>query len=309
MNRIERLVAILLLLQEKPYTSEQIARRFEISRRTVLRDVQALSEMGVPVIAREGPGGGYSLMEDYRIEPLPLTSNEAFLLLLALYGIEQLSDLPFRQELNSLTSKVRALLPQAELERAQDLLANVDVAGQEAGHRAPFLEALLRATDEEQWVQITYRSNERLSVQHVLPRRVYTQDGYWYCRAYSAERGEERTYRADRILGLEPPREDFVPPLPMAGVPYDHPSHPQVVAHLTPRGVTLVESNRYLGRFIRHDPDQGGQLVFRCPPRELDWFAHYFAGLGAEIEVVKPPELRERLQELGQKLVGTYKKR
>jgi predicted DNA-binding transcriptional regulator YafY len=309
MNRIDRLLAILLSLQDKPQTSEQLARRFEISRRTVLRDMQALSEMGVPVIAREGPGGGYALMEDYRIEPLPLTGNEAFLLLLALYGIEQLSDLPFRQELNSLTAKVRALLPQAEIARAQGLLANVEIGGSEAENRAPFLAALLQATEGEQWVRVTYRSSAQLSVQHVLPQRVYTQEGYWYCRAYSAERGEERTYRADRILDLRPPADDFVPPALAARIPYDHPSHPQVIARLSPRGVAMVESNRDLRRHVRHDSEQGGELIFRCPPHELNWFAHYFAGLGAEVEVMEPPELRERLQQLGHELAERYAKR
>src|SRR5512147_618357 len=113
MNHIERLAAILLLLQEHPHTSEEIARRFEISRRTVLRDVQALSEMGVPVIAREGPGGGYTLPADYHTQPLPLTRNEAFLLLLSLAAVERLSDLPFKHELASLQVKLRAVLPQS----------------------------------------------------------------------------------------------------------------------------------------------------------------------------------------------------
>src|SRR5512143_3452133 len=122
MNRIERLAAILLLLQERPHTSEEIARRFEVSRRTVLRDVQALSEMGVPVIAREGPGGGYSLPADYHTGPLPLTGSEAFLLLLALSAIEHLSDLPFREERATLMAKLRALLPGGTLPGAEGLL-------------------------------------------------------------------------------------------------------------------------------------------------------------------------------------------
>ena len=63
MNRTERLTAIILLLQERPRTAEQIARAFEVSRRTILRDMQALSEIGVPLIAREGAGGGYALPE------------------------------------------------------------------------------------------------------------------------------------------------------------------------------------------------------------------------------------------------------
>src|SRR5512142_740584 len=127
MNHIERLAATLLLLQERPHTSEAIAGRFEISRRTVLRDVQALSEMGVPVIAREGPGGGYTLPADYRTQPLPLTRNEAFLLLLALAAVELLSDLPFKREMASLMTKLRAMLPQSELSSAEGLLSTVGV--------------------------------------------------------------------------------------------------------------------------------------------------------------------------------------
>ena len=95
MNRVDRLTAILLLLQERPRTSEEIARRFEVSKRTVLRDVQALSEMGVPVIARDGAGGGYSLPDDYHTPPLPLSAHEIFLLLLALGSLNALSDAPY----------------------------------------------------------------------------------------------------------------------------------------------------------------------------------------------------------------------
>ena len=75
MNKVERLTATLLLLQARPHTSVEIAGRFEVSKRTVLRDVQALCEMGVPVVAREGAGGGYSLPEDYGLAPLPLSTR------------------------------------------------------------------------------------------------------------------------------------------------------------------------------------------------------------------------------------------
>src|SRR5512140_1002845 len=109
MNRIERMTAILLYLQEKARTSEDIARHFEVSRRTVLRDVQALSEMGVPVIAREGAGGGYSLPEDYSLDPLALTAHEAFLLLMSLRALIRLADSPFARERASLTAKLRSL--------------------------------------------------------------------------------------------------------------------------------------------------------------------------------------------------------
>ena len=72
MNRIERLTGILLLLQERPRTSQDIADHFEVSRRTILRDVQARFEMGVPVIAGEAWAAA-TPPDDYRLTPLPLT--------------------------------------------------------------------------------------------------------------------------------------------------------------------------------------------------------------------------------------------
>jgi predicted DNA-binding transcriptional regulator YafY len=308
MNRIERLAAILLFLQERAWTSEAIARRFEISRRTVLRDVQALSEMGVPVIAREGPGGGYTLPADYRTQPLPLTRSEVFLLLLSLNAVENLSDLPFKHEMVSLLTKLRALLPQGELTGAEGLLTTVGVEVPARDQRAPFLEELLRAAQSGTWRKVTYQSSGRISTQHLLPRQIYTQAGLWYCRALSAERGEERTYRVDRVQEIDLPGPDFAPGPMREAMPYDHESHPEIHARLTARGADQIESEPHAGRYVSRQPGQAGELVLRCPPGELDWYARLFASLGAEVEVLAPPELRQKMFDLGKNLVERYGK-
>jgi predicted DNA-binding transcriptional regulator YafY len=306
MNRIERLTAILLLLQEKPYTSLEIAHHFEISKRTVLRDIQALSEMGVPVVAQPGAGGGYSLPDGYLLAPLPLTLHEAFLLRLALRTITRLPELPFLPERSSLLAKLEALLPQPAPPDLEQLLAVTDLPAPERGQAGPFLEPLLLAAQQQQWVEVSYQSTERLSTQHLLPHRLRLQNGYWYCFAYALEHQAERTYRVDRIRALTPanlPLQATATPEPR---PYAHPSHPEVVVKLTARGVSYVESEPHLGPQLQRYPDQTGFLAFRCPPSELDWFARYFAGLGSEAEVCAPPELRQRLQQLGQKLAEQY---
>ncbi|HEY0069490.1 MAG TPA: WYL domain-containing protein [Chloroflexia bacterium] len=307
MNRIERLTAILLLLQEKPRTSSEIAHYFEVSKRTVLRDVQALCEMGVPVVSRDGAGGGYSLPSSYRLTPLPLTSNEAFLLLLALGFINRLADTPFREERASLAAKLQAILPQAQRPEVERMLATVAVDVPERAQRSPFIEALMSAAREERWVLVTYRSAARLSSLHLLPRQITTQNGYWYCRAYTFEHEEERTYRVDRIQGVSPAEERFKDMQTPEPKPYSHKSHPEVRVTLTARGVAYVESEPHLGQHIQRHADGTGHLAFRCPPTELDYYARYFAGLGAEAQVHGPQELRELLYELGGKLVEQYR--
>jgi predicted DNA-binding transcriptional regulator YafY len=305
MNRIERLTAILLLLHEQPRTSAEIARRFEVSRRTVLRDVQALCEMGVPVVAQEGAGGGYSLPPGYRPAPLPLTAPEAFLLLLALSAITRLSDAPFAPERASLQAKLWALLPQQHLPHVEQLLETVavDVPARAA---APALEPLLAAAQAESWVRVTYQGAERRSIQHLLPRQISAQNGFWYCRAYAYEHGEERTYRVDRVLDIAPAGEPFQHLRAPAPLPYDHETHPLVLATLTARGVAAAESEPHIGQRIERRPDGSGRLAFRCPPAELPYFARFFAGLGADAHVSAPPELRERLLALGRALLAHY---
>jgi predicted DNA-binding transcriptional regulator YafY len=307
-NRIERLTAILLLLQDKPRTSEEIARHFEVSKRTIIRDVQALSETGVPVIAREGAGGGYSLPEDYRLPPLPLTSREAFLLLLALSSITQLNDAPFAQERASLLAKLRASLPAHQQGDVAHMLSAVSVGVPEREQRAPFLDALLQAVQGKQWVQIEYHSAERHSTQHVYPRGIFTANGLWYLDAFSHEHEEQRRYRVDRIQQVRPVETfaNLEPPEPVA---YDHESHPQVVVELTPRGVAMLETEPHLANHTARRDDGSGQVCFRCPPHELAYFARYFAGLGGEAIVLEPAELRQQVHNLGEWLMRHHAER
>jgi predicted DNA-binding transcriptional regulator YafY len=307
MNRVERLTAILLLLQDakRPRTSEEIALHFEVSKRTIIRDVQALSEMGVPIIAREGAGGGYSLPGDYRLPPLPLTSREAFLLLLALSSINKLSDAPFAQERASLMGKLRAVLPAHQHDDVERLLSAVSVDVPEREQRAPFLDVLLQAAQRKQWVQIEYQSAGRRSMQRVFPRRIFTENGLWYLDAYSHEHEEDRRYRADRIqhVALVEGGLNFAPPDPIS---YNDESHPQVVVELTSYGVALLDTEPHLaGQTVRRE-DGSGQLCFRCPPSELAYYARYFAGLGGQAIVHEPAELRQQIYDLGEWLANQH---
>jgi predicted DNA-binding transcriptional regulator YafY len=83
-NRIDRLTGIILALQGGRKPAAVLAERFEVSRRTILRDIDALSQIGIPIIALPGPGGGYSLAEGYHLPPLNISPAEATLVILGL---------------------------------------------------------------------------------------------------------------------------------------------------------------------------------------------------------------------------------
>ncbi len=309
MNRIERLTAIVLLLQEKPRTATAIARHFEVSKRTILRDVQALSEMGIPVIAREGVGGGYALPGDYYLAPLPLSLQESFLLHLALRSLTGLAALPFEPALASLLVKLRSVLPKAQFASIEPMLERVAVDIPHRLQPAPFLDDVMAAMQAQRWLEVTYQSAERLSTQQLLPQQLSTQNGFWYCRAYSQTHQTERIYRVDRIRALVWLDNALPIPAQPPSVPYAHEAHPQIVALLTAQGVAYVESEPHLGQSIQRHADGTGSLTFRCPPTELKWYTRYFASLGDEVLVHAPEQLRQQIHQLAQKLIKLYPQR
>lgn len=306
MNRIDRLTAILLYLQGGKRTAGEIAAQFEVSRRTVLRDIGALSEMGIPIGAELGATGGYTLPPDYSLPPLALTLNEALLLRLALSSLAGLVDTPHKRERDSLLAKVQTLLPRgrrADLERLEPALS---LDTHTRPYPTPFLDRLLGSAHEGRWVATVYRSERGESAQTLLPARPRTTEGLWYCEAYSHERGETRVYRVDRFLDVQPAA--VAPPLATLPPPiaHLHPSFPEVRIALTARGVLRLEREPYLSKHVQRADTGAGLLALRLRPAEYNWLIGILAPLGGEARVLAPEALRARLRELAQELLDLY---
>ncbi|MGJ8672497.1 helix-turn-helix transcriptional regulator [Rubritalea sp.] len=120
MNRVDRLVAIILLLQSKrQITAEAIAQYFEVSVRTIYRDVTALGEAGVPVIAEAGRG--YSLMQGYHLPPVMFSQQEAMAIATASVLVQGITDPSVVASMQSAVLKIQAVLPQQQLESLEKL--------------------------------------------------------------------------------------------------------------------------------------------------------------------------------------------
>ena len=307
MNRIDRLTAIILLLQGGKRTAGEIAHRFEVSKRTVFRDIEALCEMGIPIATEAGIHGGYELMPDYSLAPLQLTSRETLLLRLALSSVSQLADTPFKQERESLLAKIHALIPMQYHQDTEELLQTVQLDVPARNYTTPFSEQLIESAHKEQWLNVSYRSEQGSSQQTILPHRLYSAGGFWYCEAYSHERQEQRTYRVDRFVSMsviqapEQHRENNDPSLP-----YGHFSHPEVRIRFTARGVLIMERDPHLGGQLQPLGEDGGLLCFRCPPTEYAWLIHTMLSLGPDAEILAPDELRTLVRKAALDIANRY---
>ncbi|GCE20753.1 helix-turn-helix transcriptional regulator [Dictyobacter kobayashii] len=305
MNRIDRLTAILLLLQGGKRSASEIAQHFEVSRRTIQRDIDALCEMGIPIAADLGASGGYTLPADYSLPPLALTLHEALLLRLALSGLSQLGETPFKQERETLLAKVQTLLPRRESEHLEQFTQTLSLDVPSRPYATPFLDYLLASANKEQWVAVEYRSEKGASQQTLLPQHLRTSAGLWYCEAYSLERQETRVYRVDRFLAVravpEPPQVERPVSSPIRHV---HPSFPEVRIHLTARGVMKLERVPHLASCLQHKEDGEALLSLHLRLADYNWLVGILLGLGTDAKVLAPAELRVRVQQAAEKIAA-----
>jgi predicted DNA-binding transcriptional regulator YafY len=300
-NRTDRLTGILLALRGGRLTAAQLAARFEVSRRTILRDLDALCQIGVPVVAAPGAGGGFELADGFWLPPLHLTSDETTILLLALGALGAPERSPFGEARRTVEEKLRAALRPEIAREAEEALQTLTVTQSDVNVPEEHLRVLRNAVRRSIWVRVAYRSVRRRA-EHVLqPRRLYLSDGRWYCVAVSLEAREERVFRLDRMESIEP-----VSPPPGAngalraarnGVPYHDPANPEVVVRLTETGLLRAEVEPQFAQVAVEMTAGEWEARFHCPPSELPYYARVVIALGSEAVALAPPELRAMVRD------------
>jgi predicted DNA-binding transcriptional regulator YafY len=204
-SRTARLLELLVRVQTKPrFTAQELADEFGVSRRTMLRDLHALSGMGVPLRSTPGPGGGYSLPRGGRRLSSSLTVDEARALIVSYEAFLRYPDSPFSAQSLSAVTKLRAALPSevvAELDRLRRHVAVVEPVRE---YEAPLLGELLRASLDEAHIKVAYDSiKSGVSERVIFPCGLYASQGFWYCACFDHKREAYVSLRADRFFSAE----------------------------------------------------------------------------------------------------------
>ena len=207
MNRIDRLTAILIQMQTKRIIkAEEIADRFEISLRTVYRDVKALMEAGVPIGSEAGKG--YFIVDGYHLPPVMFTQEEGSAMLFAGKLVEKMTDNSIRKEFDSALLKIKAVLNEAEKDHLENLHAHVEVKNMP--HDQPpfpndFLTTIQKAAVNKDVLKMEYASNysDELTTREVEPIGLFYYSNAWHLIAWCRLRSGYRDFRTDRIKTMK----------------------------------------------------------------------------------------------------------
>ncbi|GIF52822.1 putative DNA-binding transcriptional regulator YafY [Asanoa ferruginea] len=309
--RASRLVSLLLLLQNRGrLTAGQLAAELEVSTRTVYRDVDALHAAGIPLYGEAGHAGGYQLLDGYRTRLTGLTGPEAEAL--ALHGLPgPAAELGLTALVEATRLKLEASLPAALRERAQSAAQrfHLDASNWYAdGDQSPHLAAVAAAVWEQRRVTIHYRGWEREVERTVEPYGLVLKGGRWYVIAVRAGGTRPATYRVNQIMALAETGETFRRP-----ESFDLAKHWQgQVTEFRARLVTgeatirLSPAGRERWRVEKATPGDDGWVTAIIPIESIDHACGELLRLGAEVEVLDPPELRDRLADTAKKLAALY---
>jgi predicted DNA-binding transcriptional regulator YafY len=310
-SRSARLLELLIRVQTKPrFTARELAEEFGVSRRTMLRDLGALSEMGVPLRSTPGPGGGYSLPRGGRRLSPSLTVDEALGLIVSYEAFLRYSESPFSAQNLSAVTKLRAALPPDVVGELDGLRRHVAVLDHTRDYEAPLLGELFRAAVEGSHLKVVYDSVSGISERIIYPFGVFAYRGFWYCACHDYRRNKEVSLRADRFHSIEP-AEGFeqLPHIPLEDwINEDENSDGEMLklrAYVSEQGMKGFELTTLFGR-IEPDSGGGGVIDTKIPSSAIDFYAARLLSLGTDVRIDSPPEIIEAIREKIQAIAGLY---
>ncbi|MDM5232813.1 helix-turn-helix transcriptional regulator [Lysinibacillus pakistanensis] len=310
--KLERLLSIIiLLLNRRMVQAKELAERFEVSVRTIYRDIDAINAAGIPIVTYQGTNGGIGLSEGYRLDRNILTNDELATIVTALRSI---STSYSKEQHQRLVEKINSVvLPEHEEEfqhKTNRVLIDYSPWGGNKHLRAKLI-LLDEALDSCVLVNFTYSNAEgEVSQRNVEPHMLILKGRQWYLQAYCLEKEEFRLFKLKRMKGLRIDHEKtFIRRNPSnqehnEGKNKLKPSTPEVVFRFQDKARHLAEE--WFGIEELLPVEDGSWLVKKAYP-ENEWLYSFILSLGHHVEVLEPQHLRKIITSRAEKIAKVYK--
>lgn len=306
MNRIDRISAILIQLQSRRVVKAgDIADRFNISLRTVYRDIKTLEEAGIPLIGEAGVG--YSIMDGYRLPPVMFTREEATAFLTAEKFVEKLTDTSTMAQYQSAMYKVRAILKSHEKDALENLDGSIEVLKSHRQKRADnsdHIQTILDSIIYKKVICLDYFAahSQQDSKRDVEPIGVFYLDSFWHLIGYCRLRNDYRDFRLDRIKKLvvtdksyvnskHPTLKDYI----AKAVKEKHLE--QVVIRVDKDIHNYLDHQKYYSGFVS-EKNVGNKIEMTFLTISLEGFARWYMTFADHADIIQPDSLLQRIREI-----------
>ena len=308
LNRFDRIVAILIHLQSgRVVKAQELADRFQVSLRTIYRDIRSLETSGVPVTGEAGVG--YSLTEGYRLPPVMFTREEAGSFVAAEKLMQKFSDKTLSAYYESAMYKVRSVLRGQAKDRITALETQIWInAGPELfnEHAPDALNVMLESIAEKKQVALQYQSlhSEELIDRVIEPVGLFNENNYWYVMAFCHLRADYRQFRTDRILQIKRTNCPFTKQhghLDDYRQPDEAPAKTKVIIRVEKEIARYLTSGRKCYGFVS-EKIVGDKVDMTFMAADVhNGLSRWFLMFGDCAEIIEPESFRQRVSELLEK--------
>ena len=279
--KIDRLIGILsILLQEEKTTAPELAERFEVSRRTINRDIEDLCKAGIPIRTAQGTGGGISIMDGYRMDRTILTSKDMQVILAGLRSLDSVSGSSYYSQL---MEKIQA--GSSEFISGKDSVL-IDLSSWYRDSLAPKIEAIQDAIGDRHLISFRYYAPSGESERTVEPYYLVFRWSSWYLWGWCADRKGYRLFKLNRMDKVAETDKEFIcrnAPMPDLSTEKIFPFGPHC--------------------FTETDD---GRLLFTADYTDMENLVTWLMTFGAKAEVIEPAEARGIIRRNAEETLKIY---
>ena len=308
--KIDRLVSIIMILLEKERISAQeLAKMFEVSTRTIYRDIEAISMAGIPVLATSGSGGGIEIMKDYKVDKKIFSTDDLSALLM---GLSNISGMVRGSEVANALAKVKSFIP-SEKAKSIELKASqiyIDLTPWEGNVSVKnALEIIKKALQENRLLIFTYIDGHGSKTSRTVePYQLVFKSRAWYVQTFCRLKNDYRLFRLSRMTDLKILEETFTPR------EYQKPFLDfEETARSLQTDIKIRIHKSVLDRILDFCPyerlSQDGEEYYLAdyPFFDSDYYYDMLLSLGDKCEILEPAHVREKLKQKIKNLAKVYR--
>lgn len=308
--RIDRMLGIVvLLLNRDRISARQLAERFDVSVRTIYRDIEAINTAGIPIISYQGNRGGLGIMENYKLSRQVLTIEDMTSIISALKGVNAtLGDNDF----DTVAEKILALIPGDKISSLKKHFDEFTIDLSPWGFKQKFkdyIKIFQQVIPENRVVNFLYRNTRGETLCRTVEPMTLVFKGYaWYLFAYCRKRNDYRIFRLSRMDNIEVTEERFE----LKNLTYqnfmkssaEQSSYVNLKLKFSPE--VRIKAEEYFDENVVEYQQDGSLLVTVCFPED-EWVYSTILGFGEFVEVLEPFHIRKLIQEKMKKMLAVYK--
>ncbi|MGG4392175.1 hypothetical protein COK01_26825 [Priestia megaterium] len=311
MNKSERIIKLWLYINKKRnFTAGELADQFHVSIRTIHRDLEYLSELGVPLYSDQGRYGGFRLLNNTLLPPITFSEEEIASIMFTYEALKFFNETPYKAESTHVKEKLLQQLPSVTKDRIHSIENHVALLIPNRKKESPFLKEIFNSSIQKKGGLLSYEKNRKNELFKIIPIGIYAFNGFWYFVAWDFELDGYKIFRSDRVVdyqvddNIKQPKGLYTLTQwfhSIEGKLYEE----KIILEVTAQGYRTI-TNKWLLEAEQTWKGNCVILTVHCPKSQIKFVIPQILQLGSQAKVIYPESIKNKIIEEIKNMFNSY---